>query len=279
MNPEEYIFEIVITDGYSFRNLIEYLKITNSKGNLVFRDDGIYYQQTNVDNSILNEFEIRSKDLGSYRYNSDKEIFVGVNLSNLRQITKPVGRRDGIRMYMLKDDPKEYLYFLIYANKAEIRENISYIQPEHVDNIYYKIEGFTRKDCDPNLFIAAGQFTKLFTTISSLKCVNCLITAYQNGVSFQGNKVNGTSGHLERYGICGSKSASFNDGTNVDDEKVGLITIDNQKIKALTKLGNLAHNDSIKIYMENDCPLKLITNIGSYGKLTIYILDINKNKE
>jgi len=278
MKPDECIFEIVITDGYSFRNLIEYLKITNSKGNLIFREDGIYYQQTNVDDSILNQFHIRSKDLGQYRYNSESEIVVGVNLSNLRQITKPVGRRDGIKLYMLKDDPKEYLYFLIHATKGENRENISYIQPEHVEKIDYTIEGFTRTDGDPNLFIPAGQFTKLFTTISSLKCINCLITAYHNGVSFQGNKVNGTSGHLERYGICGTKSASFNDGTNVDEEMVGAITIDNPTIKALTKLGNLAHNDSIKIYMEKDCPLKLITNIGSYGKLTIYIID-NKNKE
>jgi len=277
MENQDYLFLISISDGYSFRNLIEYLKITNSTGNLVFKNNGISYQHSNLDGTILNQFIIRADDLPTYKYYSEGEINVGVNLTNLRLITKPIGRKDSIKMYMKKDDEKGYLYLHINSSKGIDRENVSFIQPEHVENVEYIVEGYQRETCDPNLSIQSHQFTKIFTTINSLKCVTCSIKVYENGIAFEGIKSNGTSGHIERYGNCGNKNAfilrnEINDNMNYVDE----INIRTNTIKAMTKLGNLSHNDSIKIYMEKELPMKIITNIGSYGKLTIYIRNMNK---
>jgi len=274
METNEYIFCISISDGYSFRNLIEYLKITNSTGNLVFKQNGIYYQQSNSDGTILNNFYIRAEDLPTYKYYSESDINVGVSLTNLRLITKPIGRKDSIKMYMKNNDEKGYLYLHINSVKSGDRENVSFIQPEHVENIDYIIEGYTRQVGDPNLSIQSQQFTKIFSTINSLKCVTCSIKVFDNGMMFEGMKSNGTSGHIERYGECGQRDGNF----TVHDKKIiGEITIGSAVTKALTKLGNLSHNDSIKLYMEEDLPLKIVTNIGSYGKLTIYIRNANGN--
>jgi hypothetical protein len=273
MENSEYTFSISISDGYSFRNLIEYLKITNSTGNLIFKPNGIMYQNSNVDGTILNEFNLRAEDLPTYKFYSEGEITVGVNLNGLRLITKPIGRKDSIRMYMKNNDEKGYLYLHINSAKSIDRENVSFIQPEYVDNVKYIVEGYTRQVGDPNLSIQSQQFTKIFSTINSLKCVTCGVKVFESGIAFEGIKSNGTSGHIERYGDCGRKPDGSIDIN--DDIGVGEIGIKTNTIKAMTKLGNLSHNDSIKLYMEKDLPLKIVTNIGSYGKLTIYIRDGN----
>ena len=277
MENQEYLFLISISDGYSFRNLIEYLKITNSTGNLVFRSNGISYQHSNLDGTILNQFIIRGDDLPTYKYFSEGEINVGVSLTNLRLITKPIGRKDSIKMYMKKDDYKGYLYLHINSPKSIDRENVSFIQPEHVENVEYIVEGYEREAGDPNLSIQSQQFTKIFTTINSLKCVTCSIKVFQNGIVFEGIKSNGTSGHIERYGDCGNKNSYILKNENEDNLTfVDEINIKTNTIKALSKLGNLSHNDSIKVYMEPELPMKIVTNIGSYGKLTIYIRNMSK---
>ena len=86
---KEYVFYAEFSDGYSFRNLVEYLKSTNNTGNFLFSSRGINYIQNNTSNTLLNCVEIRGYDLTAYVFNAKLEqIDVGVNLSNLRSITK-----------------------------------------------------------------------------------------------------------------------------------------------------------------------------------------------
>jgi hypothetical protein len=57
------------------------------------------------------------------------------------------------------------------------------------------------------------------------------------------------------------------------------IRIETSTIKALGKLNNLSPNGTIKMYMELERPFKMIANIGSYGKLIIFLRDISSNDE
>jgi hypothetical protein len=57
------------------------------------------------------------------------------------------------------------------------------------------------------------------------------------------------------------------------------IKVDTSTIKSLGKLNNLSINGTIKMYMEYNTPFKMIANIGSYGRLTIYLRDISLDQD
>jgi hypothetical protein len=278
-----YLFYAEFSDGYSFRNLIEYLKSTNTNGNFVFHKEGISYSQHNNSNSLLNFIELRSCDLPIYIYRSDEEfIRVGINLSNLRSITKSVGKKDSIRIYMLFNNPLLHISISSPNTKELNRNNVSVIRPQKLESIEYNIDPYKREENYPNCTTPAFDFNKMCSAMNALKCSHILVYGDETSIVFKGMFDGDLVGRTDTFGMSKKKEiqdvmSSNNNPYSPDTHQINYshyIKIDVSTIKALGKLNNLSPNGTIKMYMEEDLPLKMISNIGSYGKLTIYLRDI-----
>jgi hypothetical protein len=284
-SKNRYLFYAEFSDGYSFRNLIEYLKSTNTNGNFIFHKNGISYSQHNNSNSLLNFIELRSCDLPVYIYRTTQEsIKVGINLSNLRSITKSVGKKDSIRIFMVNESPLLHISISSPNTKELNRNNISVIRPQKLDDVQYELNEYERDESSPNCTTPAFDFNKMCSAMNALKCNHILVFGDDTSIIFKGMFDGDLVGRTDTFGLSKKKDLLFGGYSGMESETPQCIQkpephqhsikIDVSTIKALGKLNNLSPNGTIKMYMEESLPFKMISNIGSYGKLIIYLRDI-----
>lgn len=270
-----YVFYADFSDGYSFRNLIEYLKNTNTTGNLSFKKTGVYYNQHNTSKTLLNSIEIRGYDLSSYIYNTSKDVInIGVNLAGFRSITKSVGKKDSIRLYMLNDDPLLYISISSPNTKELNRNNVSVIRPQKLEVNEYTLPNYNRQETDPNCTAPSFDFNKMCMAMHSMRCNHVKIYSEDNSIIFKGMFDGDIVGRIDAFGIRKKSQTS-----SINDTNDYYIQIETSTIKALGKLNNLSPNGTIKMYLEESSPFKIISNVGSYGKLIIYLRDVRETDE
>lgn len=295
------------SDGYSFRNLIEYLKNTNIAGNFIFTPERITYSRSDANNTILNEIVILKSNLTYYVYNAPStEVIIGVTISNLRKITKPIGKKDSIRLYMLQGDPLLYIQIVSINTKALSRNNANFVRPQGgIDHLLYDVGDYTRSDENPNCTIPIMDFCRMCTAMNSISCTFVTIRGLPRGAIFEAMTDGSISGRIDKFGIIDNPPpppSISSDLSNIDSVVSNLqsatikmptvktprlviqtaadlaetcIKVKIATIKALSKINNLSTPTGIiKLYMEPDRPLKLVCNIGNYGRLVIYLRDI-----
>ncbi len=250
-------------------------------------------------NTILNVILIPRSNLTFYYYNSpEPEVIVGVTIANLRRNTKPIGKKDSLRIYMLPGDPLLYIQPISINVKTFTRNNTNFIKPQMIPLCRLTPGEYERSEDDPNCTIPVVDFCRMCTAMNSISCSHVIIRGYPRGIVFEGMMEGNIAGRIDKFGIVENRalstdsSSSFLDGFNLDHVKIPkgegprLVIESNEPedkikvriatIKALSKLNNLSTQGGIiKIYMEPEAPLKLICNIGSYGRLAIYLRDVD----
>jgi len=276
---KETLLRADINDGYSFRNLIAYLKSTNLNGNFVFSKDGITYTQKDATNTIVNVVEINKSKLTHYEYNATTPTYaIGTILSDLTKITKNIGKKDAVRLYMFKDESVFYIRTMPSVPKETARNNTAFFKPQIINSP--PIDGlpaFSRGENDPNVTIPAVEFCKVCANICSMGCSAVTVRGFDKGAIFEGSLEGNTSGCIEHFGI--TKNAASDSKLVVKDggsETCGHIKLKILPIKAFSKLNNMTSTGGIiRIYMQKNIEcLKINANIGAYGSLTVYLRNV-----
>ena len=200
-SKRQYILFVEFSDGYTFRNLIEYLKGTNTSGNLVFTPDRITYSRPDSMMNILNEFFILKCNLSYYKYNTDaEEIVLGVKMIDIRSITKSIGRKDSVHLYMYKDDPLLYLKIVSSNTKMMSKNNVSIVRPQTVDRLVYVLPNYLRDEEDPTCTASVTDFCRMCTGMNSIKCNYITIQGYSNRIFFKGIIEGEIAGRIDNFG-------------------------------------------------------------------------------
>ena len=283
------------SDGYSLRNLVEYLRLTNYNGTFIFTEDQILYEQANGKETILNSLVIDAHELTYYSMQSrTSQITMRVSLSAMRQRTKNIGKKDRAVISKMANDTNMYLE--IYSqNSASTGDNpnfyvISTLQSEIKP---HKKPEYERKK-RPNCTVYQGDFAKFCTSFISVKCSYVTVHAFKMGILFKGMSSTNKAISFKEFGKCCGGESSENVSTTTIQEKNAPTTIIKPKnsrprlivmengeidsikmqidtIKGLAKLNNLSTTGTIKMYFEKEKPLLLICNIGTYGELSVYL--------
>ena len=288
-------FFATFIDGSSFRNMIEYIRLPNIEGVFRFTKHKILYEQGDPDNNILNVVELKEYELTDYSFSSKSdEIVVGINLADLRNITRNVGKKDHIDLYKLSGEPKN-LYIRIRSQSEKGSESNLYLLPITTTSYtVYKLAAYPRGKKDPTCTVYQSDFSKLCKSLVTIKCSHANVHGFEKGVIYKGILNTGAIGSVKEFGKCNNAPAQSNlksmltDGNNggaiikaklppprLNIGEIGEIErfrIDISIIKFLIKLNALSPTGTIKIYMERGLPLKMVCNIGTFGKLSVYLM-------
>jgi hypothetical protein len=249
-------------DGYSLRNLIEYLKGANTSGDFKFSAKRIEYYKSDNDGAILNKAVIFTSELTNYVYNSpDKETIVSVSLAQLRSITKSIGKKDSVRLYMLHGENILYIQIINHTQKFTSGNggaNIVRLQPEgKLDE--YVIDDVFNPENFPNYRIPTLHFSKICIAMQSNRSNYVYIHGFPSGVLFEGMQDGDIITRVDPYGDVDPKS------------EISRTSIRINVIKNLAKFNNLSPNGIVKIYFSPEGLIQLICNIGTYGRIRVYL--------
>lgn len=291
-------FNAVIHDGYSFKCLLDYLKDTGNPrfgGNFVFSKDGIQFQQTNADNTILNMGYIDANELCEYEYNSNcDEFIVGCGYTDVCPITKNIGKRDRLRIYKIPNKPDIHLRIIQQSSEADDEAGVDTFRPKQLPYTIYSVADLGDFG-EPIRIVPCARFKKVCDGICSIKPRHVNISGTNTAIFFSAN-VNGINNKVHRFGSLnnaktwGADIDSIYNG-DIDDANIiygdgpapvleivpqgfrNEIKVDPSTIRQLSKLTPLCSQGTIKMFMNGNA-FQTQAHIGNYGRIATYIRSI-----
>ena len=289
---KDLVFYIDFHDGYAFRQIMEFLKLTVTSVPMYFTENGISILQGNGDGSLVVSIAIKGHELLTYYFNSDLANYpkkaddksdesyhiVCFNVSKFRDTIKSTARKEGIRIFQYAGDPTVHIQ--VYGGNKNGEGGTS-IETQTYTPLNYDLSGFEQSVLSPNCKSPLSEFCNScghFGKVKSTKYTN--FTCYNAGVKVTACSETGVISMFKKWGECEDESEHpFR--TSAPKLKLSEVsapkpkTLHNVKIpidivKALSKLSNLTNNGIIRIYCEEDKIIRFMVSVSYYAELVIY---------
>jgi hypothetical protein len=289
-------FFATFMDGSTLRYLIEYLRLTATDGTFIFGKDYITYQKDDDERTIFNDVRLKTYELTDYEFSSTHpEIPITLNLSELRNKTRTVGKKEQMDIYRRPEEPGNFYIQVRAQEKSGGGEPTLYCMQMRNENInleIYQLPEYARGKKNPNCTVHQTDFTRICKSLVASKCSYAEFIGYDKGIVIKGMSSDGKIVLVKQYGKCRHSTASKTSTTesivpsdknrvkpkvaapklNVRDaDEIEHFKIDISTIKTLAKVNGFCNNGTIKFYIEKDLPMKLAVPIGGFGKMSILV--------
>lgn len=291
-SARQYSFIAQFVDAYSFRIMIEYLKLYCDEGIFIFTKDNIIFRRSNEKGNkdldpakykepdLINEILLNVKELVYYEFNELENLSVGVDMTTFKNALADVGKKDVIKWsFECKDS-----CFTIQKLDTNIDSNGIRVPIKKVDHEDIQLEEYTRDLSNPNFVTPLADFAKKCKPISS-NCDFIYLHQYNRGLKMEKIATGSNADRYNNFGIVPENIVSNNNGirivlkTNQNSENkiIEKIKVRSENIKNLGKLNNISQNSNIRFYFENagKMPVRISCNIGTYGMLITHFIGVD----
>lgn len=307
MEDNEPLFLMQILDGYAFRNLMGIVKHEINQVSMILSEKTIEISFLGSNGRSAHLIKINTVELVQWRYNirdDDDQLVseypIAFDTTELFNITKSVGKRDSILIYLLPGENQLNVKLLKVSTKDPGSAEVFMIKILTIEHTRYAPNEYTN---EPNIRILAKNFSEMCGCIIDQKCEHLQIEADNTGIIFTGIQANKSVSYIKRYEAQNSNS-SYNreqiqlasnigdiankmKNLNIGEKKTGpglslnvvnsntiSIKVPISTIKSINKLNNVTNVNGalLKFTIEVRKPLKISTNISSFGQYEIFLV-------
>lgn len=167
---------ISFIDGYSLRQLFEYLRYTLTDINLLIGPSNITILESNNTHSLLHGLVLDELVMESMESQT-----IGINLPEMCRMLKGVSKKDGLLLTITEQGD-------LSEQRIELRilsstENISYVMIKDIPVQEFELPYHSYKT--PNLTLSPIEWSKLCTSLLSIKPITIEFRCYQQGMKIQ----------------------------------------------------------------------------------------------
>lgn len=264
-------------DAYTFRNMIEYVRIGSQQGYFVFHKDCITYTWPNDSGTVLNDIYIDSSELVKYScISSTGPIYVGLLLSAVRDITKSIKRGDTARVYKRAGEAVLYIQVITKGDRGPNLGSVRMIEGEGYTK--YDVPFNEEDEKHPTCVVSTSEFSSMCTAMGQIKCDFVTVVPYDSGVNFVADKGRGLSIRMFSLGDVSTDGEVDMSMISLPSNNRPIIVLANSPslisttiIKTMSKLSGLCQMGTIKIFAGSGDTVKLLAHIGSFGVIRVYL--------
>lgn len=308
MDLSQTLFYAHISDGYSIRNTFNIIKGETDDATMILSPDKIQISFINNLKCAIHKVIINTSEIPAYSYNirdSNGELMpeypVAFNTNAIFNTTKGIGRRDGIRIYILKDDNKISIQPIKGNSKDPGRAGALFVPILTLEYSKYDVNG--TYNSEPNVRVQAKEFADICSQVNTLKCNILEIVGQNYAVTFRGLLPNNKIASVNRFtanNIAIKNNGSFNSNGSipknmdeidnlidnlciepqpkssalslniVTEEDLMTVKVPISTVKALSKIHNISPQGTLlKFYFAQSKPTKIESPIGTYGTYVI----------
>jgi hypothetical protein len=301
-----YLFHIVIRDGYSFRNTIGTIKTETFYTTMILSPSKIEISFMNTLKCAIHCIELDTKEF-PYFYNAVDEngkllpeYPLTFETTEMFNTTKNIGRKESLTICGIHGD-----------NKIIILSGTAAKEPGMAGAEFVKLlpkEPLRYRGCEdygdePNVRVLAKTFAEICSKTANRKCDSLEIGGQKTAVTLRGLFANLTEAFVKHFtnqnvplisntdNVNPSniayidnmiKNMKFNENGNEHMNKLTLNVIHKEDlmktrvpvntVKALSKIHNISPTGTmLKFYFAEGCPTKIVSPIGTYGTYAIYL--------
>ena len=262
-------FKCQIGSGYNFRHIIEHFKQLNiNTGCFRITKDGIKFEESNVDYSVLVKFFLPASDLTLYKFDpSDGDtINLYFSIPALKDCLRHCGKKDFFSFYYSKE--RETQLFISFRKDNSSITNISLMNPT-IDNTSIR-KDFVFDENSKICTVGSSEFSKMCRNLFFTKSKFVKIMFFTNELVFKTDYSQGAAGHEESIGNPENENRG---------EKRGELTISMMIIRSLEKIQNLTTKcGTLQIYYSKNYQNIFKIFINSINASTIEIIIKGESK-
>jgi proliferating cell nuclear antigen PCNA len=209
--------------------------------------------------TILILLDLDSEQFNVYKYKKDSKMYLGINLTHFHKMLKSIKKKDSVQFFI--DDASPTDLGIKVIPKENNRVTTSYVKIQSIQTLDIDIpEGYGKP-----ILVPSGEYQKM---IKGMVHISNLINIKSHG--FQIRFTCDAGGVMKRTTDFGETEDSDDES---DDEQDGHdeydADFDADQLSRITKLAGLKAN--MQIYPMEDLPLLFRSDVGSIGKISIYI--------
>lgn len=299
MDISQTSFLFMLSDGYTLRNSFMIMKGEIDVTTMILSPTGIEISFVNENKCGVHDVVLHASEFSMYRYdfrdeegNLLPEYPVSFSIDEMFNTTKNIGRKDGVRMYLLKDDDKINVQPIKTTTKDPGRAGAMFVNLVNVEYNRHQVPG--TYPTEANVKVQSKDISEIFSQASTLKC-NCVqidgknssviiksvlpnktlaaVNKFVSQTSVILPKAVDTSAveHLISSASLVKSESKFKLNIKSPDDIISVI-VPISTIKSLSKIHNIsASGTMLRFYFTAGRPVKLESPIGMYGTYTIWL--------
>jgi|UniRef100_A0A6C0CZE3 proliferating cell nuclear antigen PCNA len=250
------IFNAKTGEAYHLKVLSELLSNNLKTGCFEINKDGFVLRMMDNNRKTLIDLNLSSENFSLYRFTAKNKLHIGLNLNHFHKMLKSIKKKDSIQLYIDENEINDLAIKAI--PKENTRVTTSYIKIQNIQNIDIDIPTGYGKP----VIVLSSEFQKM--------CKDMITIGSSIKVSFSEFQITfncDSGGILKRTVEFGENDTSIDKQTDYTQE------ISTEQLTRITKIAGLSTN--MQIFSAPNLPLLFRSNVGSLGKISIYI----KSKE
>lgn len=248
-----YTFFCKTSEGYIIKTLAELLQNNIKNGCFILSKKGITFRMTDSNKKILIDLEMLSENFMQYKFKNNTPLSIGLNFSHFYKMVKSIKKKDSIVLFIEENNQTDLGIRVIPKEKNRI--TTSFIKIQNLQSLDIELpEGYNNA-----IIIPSNEYTKMIKDLSNMGGNSICVSSSENTIKF----------------VCNSNGVYSRDivfGESEQDEKE-IISQDfeTEQLSRISKVAGLSNQ--IQIYQLEDLPILFKSNIGSIGKISVYLKD------
>lgn len=249
------IFKCKTSEAYHIKILAELLTNNLKTGCFEVCDDCINLRMFDHHRKTLVDLNLLAENFVYYKFKNDNKFCMGLNLNHFHKMLKSIKKKDSLELFIDSDDFTELGIRTI--PKENTRITTSGIKIQTIQNLDIDIpDGYGKP-----VIVPSSEFQKMCKDLSSIGSTNIQVIAKNFNIQF----IADADGILKRKVVFGEDNID----SDCDDTEYKA-SFSTDQLSRITKLSGLSGNMQIFTATSN-LPILFKSNIGSLGKISIYI--------
>jgi proliferating cell nuclear antigen PCNA len=255
-------FKAKTGEAYNMKVLAELLTNNLKTGCFEVNEDGISLRMMDHHRKTLIDIDLQAENFSLYKFKKKNKMYIGLNLNHFHRMLKSIKKKDSMQLYIDDDNPTDLAIRAI--PKENTRKTTSYVKIQSIQNLEIDIPTGYGKP----VIVLSSEFQKMCKDMLSIGT-----TIKVNAKNFHINFSCDAGGILKRKVEFGEVEDSDNDDEDSENQVEYNQEFSTEQLVRITKISGLSTR--LQIYPANGLPLLFRSNVGSLGKISIYI----KSKE
>lgn len=253
------IFKAKTREGYVVKILAELLQNNIKTACFEVDGNGIRLNMMDHHKTILICLNLDANKFNVYKFKKDRKMYLGINLTHFHKMLKSIKKKDSVQFFIDDQSPNDLGIKVI--PKENNRVTTSYVKIQSIQTLDIDIpEGYNKP-----ILVPSGEYQKM---IKGMVHISNIVNISAHG--FQIRFTCDAGGVMKRTTDFGETEDSDDESDASDDEHDEYkADFDADQLSRITKLAGLSTN--MQIFPMDDLPLLFESDVGSIGKISIYI--------
>lgn len=252
------IFAAKTKEGYALKVLAELLQNNIKTACFEVDEKAITLRMMDHHKTILIDLQLDSDNFSIYKFNQTEKLYLGINLTHFHKMLKSIKKRDSVELFIDDSSPTDLGIKVI--PKENNRVTTSYVKIQNIQTLDIDLPD----KYDKPVIVPSGEFQKMCKGLQHISNVTH-ITSKGFLIRFSTD----AGGVMKRSTEFGESDSSEDDRDRKEEKMDYEEDFDTEQLTRITKLSGLSH--IMQIYPKKDKPLLFRSQVGTLGKISIYL--------